>query len=88
MDIPGIEKVELKKITLEPGAILANFPVKDQIFCNATQGVISVIDHTSGTSTLYTAGSRWAPRKGGIFTISNPGEVTHVHWVYALIEKM
>ncbi len=88
VDLPGIEKVELRKWTLEPGAILKDLKIKDQFFCNVTQGVILIVDQESGASTLYAAGSRWAPVKGSTVTISNPGDVTHVHWVYAMIAKM
>ena len=86
VDIPGIEKVVLKKITLEPGAKLANFPENDTTFCHATAGTITVVDHANGTTTIYTEGARWAPQKGATYSISNPGDVTHVHWVYALVE--
>ena len=88
VDLSGIEKVELRKVTLEPGAILKNFTVKDQFFCHVTQGEILIVNQASGASVLYSAGSRWAPVKGSTVTISNPGDVTHVHWVYAMIEKM
>ena len=87
VDIPNVEKVELRRIVLEPGATLANIPINDQVFCTATQGVISVVDHTDGSTTMYATGSRWAPGKGHTFTLTNPGDVTHEHWVYAIIEK-
>ncbi len=86
-DIPGIEKVELRKLSLQPGAEMA-FTLAEQLFCHATDGVISVVDHTNGTTTLYQAGSHWAPTKGTSVTISNPGDDIHVHWAWALIEKM
>ncbi len=90
-DLPegvSIEKVQVRKFTLQPGAELANFTVEDEIFCHATDGVVSVVDHTAGTSTLYTAGSRWAETKGSTFTISNPGDDIHVHWMYTLIDAV
>ncbi len=87
VDIPGVEKATLGKLSLAPGAKWENLPIENTEFCNATQGVISVVDHTLGTSNLYTPGSRWAPHKGSSVTITNPGDVTHVHWVLALIEK-
>ncbi len=86
VDVSGLEKVVMRKIILEPGASW-EVTVDDQVFCNVTQGSILVTDHQAGTSTLYTPGSRWAPAKGNTVTISNPGDETHVHWVYALIEK-
>ena len=86
VDVSGLEKVVLRKIILEPGATW-EVTVNDQVFCNVTQGSILVVDHEAGSSTLYTTGSRWAPTKGNTVTISNPGDETHVHWIYALIEK-
>ena len=85
--IPGIEKVQLRKVTLQPGAILENIPVNDTDFCSETQGTLTVVDHKNGTTTLYAAGSRWAPEKGITATISNAGDVPAVMWVYRLIEK-
>ncbi len=86
VDIPGVEKVERRQLSLAPGASW-EFELEDTLFCNATQGVIVVVDLTLGTSTLYTVGSRWAPNKGSTVFISNPGDETHVHWALALIEK-
>ncbi len=85
-DVPGIEKVLLQKLTLAPGAVLEG-TLKGIAFCNVTRGSISVVDHTNGTTTVYTVGSRWAPQEGIKFTISNPGDVTHVHWIYRLVRK-
>ncbi len=85
-EIPGIDKVQLRKISLQPGAEAA-FTIDAQLFCHATDGTILVVDNTRGTSTMYTAGSRWAPTRGATVDISNPGDDIHVHWVYALIEK-
>ncbi len=86
VDVSGLQKVVMRKIILEPGATW-EVTVNDQVFCNVTQGSILVVDHEAGSSALYTTGSRWAPVKGNTVTISNPGDETHVHWVYALIEK-
>ena len=86
VDVSGLEKVMMNKLILEPGAMW-EFTVNNQVFCNVTQGSILVVDHEAGSSTLYTTGSRWAPTKGNTVTISNPGDETHVHWIYALIEK-
>ncbi len=86
VDIPCIEKVILQKMTMAPGAVLEG-TVKNIAFCNVTRGSISVVDHTNGTSTIYTVGSRWAPPEGIKFTLTNPGDVTHVHWIYRLVRK-
>ena len=84
--VSGLEKVVLQKVILEPGATWT-VTLKNQIFCNVTQGSVLVVDHETGSSTLLTTGSRLAPIKGHTVTVSNPGDETHVHWVYALIEK-
>ncbi len=86
-DLPGVEKVELKKVTLAPGAKLENFPLKTVDFCNSTQGIIRVTDETTGSTTIYAAGSRWQPKMGHTASISNPGTETHIHWVYAFTLK-
>lgn len=86
VDVPGIEKVLLQKLTMAPGSVLEG-TVIGITFCNTTRGSISVVDHTNGTSTIYTVGSRWAPEEGIKFTLTNPGDVTHVHWIYRLVRK-
>ena len=85
--IPGIEKVQLRKVTLQPGAILENISAKHTDFCQVTQGMVTVVDHGQRTTTVYVAGSRFAPEKGTTMTVSNPGDVPGVVWVYRLIEK-
>ena len=85
--IPGVEKVELKKVTLAPGAKLENFPLGTVDFCNSTQGIIRVTDETDGTTNIYAPGSRWQPIMGHTASISNPGTETHIHWVYAFTLK-
>ncbi len=85
VDMAGVEKVRLTKVTMEPGATLANFTVKDQIFCSTTEGVVSVVDHTYGTTKVYAAGSHWAMRKGARMTFFNPGDVNHVAYFYQMI---
>ena len=47
VDIPGVEKVELRQLSLAPGASW-EFEIEDTLFCDAIQGVISVVDHTLG----------------------------------------
>jgi len=87
VDIPGIEKVVLKRFTFQPGASL-DLTVDETAFCNATQGTFVFVDHDLGITTVYEAGSRWAmPEKGTKITVSNPGNVPAVQWVYGLVEK-
>ncbi|MCI0626798.1 MAG: hypothetical protein L0387_34985 [Acidobacteria bacterium] len=84
-DIPGIQKVQLRKVTLEPGAILANFTVTKPLYCDAAAGTISVFDHAKRTTAVYRPGDHWSFARGE-FTLSNPGDVDHVHYLYALIQ--
>ncbi|MFQ6016588.1 MAG: hypothetical protein ACE5KF_00175 [Kiloniellaceae bacterium] len=86
VNIPGIEKILLRKVNFQPGASV-DLTVEHVEFCSATQGIWSVVDHTNGTTTIYTAGSRWAPEKGAKVTVSNPGDEPAEQWVYRLIEK-
>ena len=85
VDMPGVQKMQLTKMTLEPGATLANFTVKDPIFCSTTEGVVSVVDHTYGSTKVYAAGSHYAMRKGARLTFFNPGDVNHVAYFYEMI---
>ena len=86
-DIPGVERVELQKFTLAPGAKLENFPVENVEYCASTQGTIRVTDETTGETNIYAAGSRWQPKIGHKGSVSNPGTELHVHWIYAFVLK-
>ena len=87
VDNPGVEKVLLRRVEFQPGATL-DFTMKHIDFCNATQGTWSVTSHAQNTTTVYVAGSRWRmPPKGTKVTVTNPGNVPAVQWVYRLIEK-
>ena len=83
--IPGIKKINLIKFTMQPGAVLKDFPVKFNGLCNSTEGTISVVVQ-GGKSDVYASGSRWLAEKGSTVTLSNPGNVVHVHWVYQLVD--
>ncbi len=85
VDMPGVQTMRLTKVTIEPGAKLANYTVKDPIFCSGTKGVVSVVDHTFGTTKVYAAGSHWAVRKGARVSFFNPGDVTHEHYFYSMV---
>ncbi len=87
VDAPGVDRVELGKFTMEPGTVLKDFYLEATEFCNATEGSFSVVNHDLGTTTLYAAGSRWSQSKGQTVTVSNPGDVAAVQWVYELYYK-
>ncbi len=86
-NIPGMKKIQLFKITLQPGAVWKDIPVENTDLCNATQGTFTVVNQKTGTTTIYAEGSRWINEKGTTVTVSNPGDVPAVQWVYVLNEK-
>ena len=85
--IRGVKMIQLFKITLQPGAVWKDIPIENTDLCNATQGTFTVVDQKKGTTTLYSKGSRWVNEKGTTVTVSNPGDVPAIQWVYVLNEK-
>ncbi len=87
VDIPGIEKMQLRRVVFQPGATI-DLTIEYVEFCNGTQGEWAVTIPTGGQTTLHTAGGRWRmPAKGTKITVTNPGNVPAVQFVYRLIEK-
>ena len=88
VDIPGVEKVLLRRVEFQPGASLTDFEVKFVDFCNATQGEWAIKNLSTGETVLRTAGSRWRmPPKGTKVNITNTGNIPAVQFVYRLVEK-
>ncbi len=87
VDIPGIEKMQLRRVVFQPGATI-DLTIEYVEFCNGTQGEWAVTIPAGGKTTLHTAGGRWRmPAKGTKITVTNPGNVPAVQFVYRLIEK-
>ena len=87
VDIPGIEKMQLRRVVFQPGATI-DLTIEHVEFCNGTQGEWAVTIPAGGQTTLHTAGGRWRmPAKGTKITVTNPGNVPAVQFVYRLIEK-
>ncbi len=87
VDDPGVDRVELGKFSMEPGATLT-MPIEATVeFCTVTQGTFTVVNHDLGTTTIYTTGSRFSQAKGQKVTASNPGDTVAVQWVYELYAK-
>ncbi len=87
VDIPGIEKMQLRRVEFQPGATI-DLTIEYVEFCNGTQGEWAVTIPAGGQTTLHTAGGRWRmPAKGTKITVTNPGNVPSVQFVYRLIEK-
>ncbi len=88
VDIPGVEKVLLRRVEFQPGASLTDFEMKFIDFCNATQGEWVIKNLSTGETALHTAGSRWRmPPKGTKVNITNTGNIPAVQFVYRLVEK-
>ncbi len=86
-DIPGVEIVQLRKMTLKPGATVANLSIAEQLYCIGAEGEVSVVDHTNGTSAVYATGDHWTYTKGE-YTLSNPGAVDNAHYFYAMVPPL
>ncbi len=87
VDIPGVEKMQLRRVVFQPGATV-DLTIEYVEFCNGTQGEWAVTIPAGGTTTLHTAGGRWRmPAKGAKITVSNPGNIPAIQFVYRLIEK-
>ena len=87
VDIPGVEKLQLRRVEFQPGATI-DLTISHVEFCNGTQGEWAVTIPAGGTTTLHTAGGRWrVPAKGTKITVSNPGNIPAIQFVYRLIEK-
>ncbi len=86
VDTPGVDRVELGKFTMEPGATMTEAMEANE-FCSVTQGTFTVVNHDLGTTTVYSAGSRFSSAKGQKVTASNLGDTLAVQWVYQLFSK-
>ena len=85
--VPGLEKVRLVKVVLQPGAKFDNALIDNDEYCRLEQGQLTRINHQTGSTDVYTVGSLWAPQKGERHTITNTGDVNTIMWAYQLIEK-
>ena len=85
--VPGLEKVRLVKVVLQPGAKFDNALIENDEYCRLEQGQLTRINHKTGATDVYTVGSLWAPQKGERHTITNTGDVNTIMWAYQMIEK-
>ncbi len=84
-NLPGIQKVQLSELVIQPGAVLENMPITSTDLCRTTQGRLAVADLAAGTTTQISAGDRFAFEKGSTLTISNPGSVPTMTLIYRFI---
>lgn len=84
--VPGLEKVRLVRVLLEPGAKFDDVEVKNEEYCELKSGTLTHTNHATGVTDVFTAGARWAPPKGDRHTVVNTGDAVADMWVYQLIE--
>ena len=85
-EVPGLEKILLRKITLKPG-VSWSLTVPAQSVCQGIKGVLQVVNKTTGKISIFNAGDRWSTVPGHEVTLNNNGTVDHEHLFYTLIEK-
>ena len=85
-EVPGLEKILLRKITLKPGASWS-LTVPEQSVCQGIKGVLQVVNKTTGKISIFNAGDRWSTVPGHEVTLNNNGTVDHEHLFYTLITK-
>ena len=86
-NIPGIAKVIVQRLTLEPGVVWKDVKVKGIPFCDATKGVVTVTDQKTGATMTFGVGSRWAPAEGMMVTLSNTGDTIHEHYITRIVRN-
>ena len=86
-DIPGVAKVQLARLVMQPGAALENLTIEWEGYCTGTKGVFTVVNHTHGTTGNYAAGGRWNDVLGEVVSLFNHGDVPAEQWIYMLIPE-
>ncbi len=85
-EIPGIEKVVLKEMRLEPGAKRENYVVGATVLCTVIQGELTGV--WGGKTVFYGPGSRFTVPKGTkIQGIYNNGRELHVQRIWKLVHS-
>ena len=85
-NIPGIAKVTVQRMTMEPGAVI-KLTVKGIPFCDATKGILTVTDEKTGATMTFGVGSRWAPPEGMVATLKNTGDTLNEHYITRIVRK-
>ncbi len=76
--IPGVEKVQLIRVIIQPGAKLENLTIKTTNYCEAVQGTGTAV-WADGTTLIFGKGSRWTEPKGLTYKVlRNDGDVPFV----------
>ncbi len=86
-DAPGLEKVRLLKVLMQPGTGWTKVKQVREEYCTLEKGTLTSTDYTVNTTTVYSIGSFWSPRKDHIYTTFNTGDDEVVMWAFQLIEE-
>ena len=85
-EVPGLDKILLRKITLKPGASWS-LAVPDQSVCQGVKGVPEVVNKTTGKISIFNADDRRSTVSGHEVTLNNNGTVDYGPLFYTLIMK-
>ncbi len=83
---PGVEKILFRKLTIKPGASWS-LTIPAQSLCQATKGVVELVDQTSGKTVIFKVGDRWTTTPGHKVTLTSKGTVDHEHLFYTMVAK-
>jgi len=81
--LPGIEKVQVQELRLEPGAKWENFVVASTALCTVVKGQVTAMHN--GHSAVYSRGSRMVLQKGTTQSFYNTSVEPHVQHIWMLI---
>ncbi|MFQ5915236.1 MAG: cupin domain-containing protein [Nitrospinota bacterium] len=82
-DVPGIGKLVLVELRLEPGGYMKNVTLPATGLVTAIQGTLTVV--SGGKTVIHGAGSTWVSPKGTKVSIYNNGSEPHVHHIWRLV---
>ncbi len=76
--IPGVARVRLKRLTMQPGAKIENLTIKTTNYCETSKGTVTAVIE-NGPTLILGPGSRWVEPKGLIYKVlRNDGDVPFV----------
>ena len=83
--IPGIEKIQLQEVRMEPGAKWENFVLRDTSLCTVIQGELTVV--WAGEPVTYSLGSTLMIPKGVQRSFYNNGSEPNVQHIWGLVSS-
>ncbi len=83
--IPGIEKIQLQELRMEPGAKWENFVLRDTSLCTVIQGKLTVA--WAGEPVTYSLGSTMMIPQGMQQSFYNNGSEPNVQHIWRLVSS-